>query len=66
MLGNLATSMIAGVVVFVTLRVMGVPFAGVLAIWVGIVDFLPLVGGLLGGRADGGDRRCCTRCPLGS
>ncbi len=49
MLGNLATSMIAGVVIFVTLRVMGVPYAGVLAIWVGIVDFLPLVGGLLAG-----------------
>jgi predicted PurR-regulated permease PerM len=49
MLGNLATSMIAGVVIFVTLRVTDVPYAGVLAIWVGIVDFLPLVGGLLAG-----------------
>jgi len=49
MLGNLATSMIAGVVIFFTLRITGVPFAGVLAIWVGIVDFLPLVGGLLAG-----------------
>jgi predicted PurR-regulated permease PerM len=49
MLGNLATSMIAGIVVFATLRVMGVPYAGVLAIWVGVIDFLPLVGGLLAG-----------------
>ena len=49
MLGNLATSMIAGVVIFVTLRATGVSYAGVLAIWVGIVDFLPLVGGLLAG-----------------
>jgi len=49
MLGNLATSMIAGVVIFVTLRATAVPYAGVLAIWVGIVDFLPLVGGLLAG-----------------
>ena len=49
MLGNLATSMIAGAVIFGTLRSMGVPYAGVLAIWVGIVDFLPLVGGLLAG-----------------
>jgi predicted PurR-regulated permease PerM len=49
MLGNLATSMIAGVVVFVGLRIMGVPFALVLAIWVGLVDFLPLIGGLLAG-----------------
>ncbi len=49
MLGNLATSLIAGIVVFVTLRLTGVPYAGVLAIWVGVVDFLPLVGGLLAG-----------------
>ena len=49
MLGNLATSMIAGIVIFVTLRATGVPYAGVLASWVGIVDFLPLVGGLLAG-----------------
>jgi predicted PurR-regulated permease PerM len=41
--------MIDGVVIFVTLRVTDVPYAGVLAIWVGIVDFLPLVGGLLAG-----------------
>ena len=49
MVGNLATSVIAGVVVYTTLLVTGVPFAGVLAIWVGLVDFLPLVGGLLAG-----------------
>ena len=49
MLGNLATSLIAGVVIFGTLRITGVPFAVVLGIWVGIVDFLPLVGGLLAG-----------------
>lgn len=49
MLGNFATSVIAGIVVYVTLRLTGVPFATVLAIWVGIVDFLPLIGGLLAG-----------------
>lgn len=49
MIGNLATSMIAGLVVFVTLYVMGVPYSGVIAVWVGVVDFLPLVGGLLAG-----------------
>ncbi len=49
MLGNLATSMIAGVIIFATLRTTNVPYAGVLAIWVGVVDFLPLVGGLLAG-----------------
>jgi len=48
-LGDFATSVVAGIVVFGTLRATGVPFAGVLAIWVGIVDFLPLVGGLLAG-----------------
>jgi predicted PurR-regulated permease PerM len=35
--------------VFISLEITGVPFAGVLAIWVGLVDFLPLVGGLLAG-----------------
>lgn len=49
MLGDFATSVIAGVVVFVALRTTGVPFASVLAIWAGFVDFLPLVGGLLAG-----------------
>jgi predicted PurR-regulated permease PerM len=49
MLGNFATSVIAGVVVYITLTVLGVPFAAVLAIWVALVDFLPLVGGLLAG-----------------
>ena len=49
MLGNLATSLVAGLVLGVTLFVMGVPFPVVLAIWVALVDFLPLVGGLLAG-----------------
>jgi predicted PurR-regulated permease PerM len=49
MLGDLATSVIAGIVLWVTLLVTGVPFAGVFAIWVALVDFLPLVGGLLAG-----------------
>ena len=49
MIGDLATSVIAGVVVFVTLEVTHVPFATLLAVWVGLVDFLPLVGGLLAG-----------------
>jgi len=49
MLGNFATSVIAGIVVFVTLQVTGVPFASVLALWVALVDFLPLIGGLLAG-----------------
>jgi predicted PurR-regulated permease PerM len=49
MLGNFLTSVIAGVVVFVTLTILGVPFAWLLGVWVGLVDLLPLVGGLLAG-----------------
>jgi predicted PurR-regulated permease PerM len=49
MLGDFATSVVAGVVVYVALRLTGVPFASVLAIWAGFIDFLPLVGGLLAG-----------------
>jgi predicted PurR-regulated permease PerM len=49
MFGDLATSIIAGVVVFVTLMALGVPFALLCAIWVALVDFLPMIGGLLAG-----------------
>ncbi len=48
-LGNLLTSIIAGIVLGIALYVMGVPFFGVLALWVALVDFLPLIGGLLAG-----------------
>jgi len=49
MLGNFLTSVVAGVVIGLTLLGLGVPYPAVLAIWVGLVDFLPLVGGLLAG-----------------
>ncbi len=49
MLGNFLTSLIAGVVVFISLTILGVPFAGLLGIFVALVDLLPLVGGLLAG-----------------
>jgi predicted PurR-regulated permease PerM len=48
-LGNLLTSVIAGVVVGVALYLLGVPYVGVLALWVALVDFLPMIGGLLAG-----------------
>jgi predicted PurR-regulated permease PerM len=48
-LGNLLTSLIAGVVVFVTLTGLGVPFPLLWALWVTLVDFLPMVGGALAG-----------------
>ena len=47
--GNLLTSVIAGLVVFVTLGVLGVPFPLLWALWVGLVDFLPMIGGALAG-----------------
>ena len=48
-LGNLLTSLIAGLVIFVTLTLLGVPFALLWALWVALVDFLPMVGGALAG-----------------
>jgi predicted PurR-regulated permease PerM len=48
-LGNLLTSLIAGVVVFVTLALLGVPFPLLWALWVTLVDFLPMIGGALAG-----------------
>jgi predicted PurR-regulated permease PerM len=49
MLGNFTTSIIAGVVVFVTLLVLGVPYPLLWALWVALVDFLPMIGGALAG-----------------
>jgi predicted PurR-regulated permease PerM len=47
--GNLVMSLTAGVVVYVTLWLMHVPFALLFALWVVLVDFLPQVGGALAG-----------------
>jgi predicted PurR-regulated permease PerM len=49
MLGNFATSLIAGLVVLVTLLALGVPFPFLWALWVGLLDFLPMIGGALAG-----------------
>ena len=49
MLGNFTTSVIAGVVVLATLLSLGVPFAFLWALWVALVDFLPMIGGALAG-----------------
>jgi predicted PurR-regulated permease PerM len=49
MLGNALTSVIAGVIVGITLAILGVPFALLLGAFVALVDLLPLVGGLLAG-----------------
>jgi predicted PurR-regulated permease PerM len=49
MLGNFVTSLIAGIVVFVTLLLLRVPFPFLWALWVALVDFLPMIGGALAG-----------------
>jgi predicted PurR-regulated permease PerM len=47
--GNFVISILAGLVTYVTLRVLGVPFALPLAILFGFFDLIPLVGATLGG-----------------
>jgi predicted PurR-regulated permease PerM len=49
MLGNFLTSLIAGLVVFVTLMLVGVPYPLLWGLWVALVDFLPMIGGALAG-----------------
>ncbi|MFN2587060.1 MAG: AI-2E family transporter [Actinomycetota bacterium] len=46
--GNVVISVIAGVVSFVFLTIVGVPFPVALALWVAIADLIPLVGATLG------------------
>ncbi len=46
--GNLVISVIAGVVTWVGLTIIGVPYALALAAWVAITDLIPVLGALLG------------------
>jgi predicted PurR-regulated permease PerM len=48
-LGDLMTSLIAGIVVFIALATLGVPFPLLWALWVALVDFLPMIGGAIAG-----------------
>jgi predicted PurR-regulated permease PerM len=48
MAGNLLISVIAGIGTYLYLLATGVPFRGVLALWVGFADLIPLVGATLG------------------
>ena len=48
-LGNFVISVLAGLVTFVTLQILDVPFATPLAILFGFFDLIPLVGATLGG-----------------
>src|SRR3954452_23443823 len=47
--GNFGISLLAGLVTYVTLQILGVPFATPLAILFGFFDLIPLVGATLGG-----------------
>jgi len=49
MIGDFITSIIAGVLIFIVLTILGVPYALLLGLWVALVDFLPMVGGALAG-----------------
>ena len=46
--GNVAVSIIAGVVSFIFFAIAGVPYPVALALWVAIADLIPLVGATLG------------------
>ena len=46
--GNLLISVICGVLTYIVLKVMGVPFAGLISLFVAIADLIPLVGATLG------------------
>ncbi|QTE01566.1 AI-2E family transporter [Streptomyces cyanogenus] len=46
--GNLLISVICGALTYVVLLIAGVPFAGLLALFVAIADLIPLVGATLG------------------
>jgi predicted PurR-regulated permease PerM len=46
--GNVVISVIAGLATWVTLSILGVPYAGVLGLWVAFTDLIPLVGATIG------------------
>jgi predicted PurR-regulated permease PerM len=48
MTGNLLISVVAGVAAYVFLKIAGVPYPEVLALWVAFADLIPLVGATLG------------------
>ena len=48
MLGNFLISVIAGTSTYAVLKILGVPYAEVLALWVAFADLIPMVGATLG------------------
>jgi predicted PurR-regulated permease PerM len=49
--GNLLISLICGLLTYAVLAILGIPFAGLIALFVGLVDLIPLVGATLGAVA---------------
>jgi predicted PurR-regulated permease PerM len=47
-LGNLLTSVVAAAASLVVFAILGLPYAALLALWVGLADLIPLVGATLG------------------
>lgn len=46
--GNVLTSVVAGVAALVLFLALGLPYAGLLALWVAVADLIPLAGATLG------------------
>jgi len=46
--GNILISIIAGTLAYIVLRLLGVPFAAALGVWVAIADLIPGVGAMIG------------------
>jgi len=46
--GNLVISVICGALTYAVLKIIGIPFSGLIALFVGIADLIPLVGATLG------------------
>jgi predicted PurR-regulated permease PerM len=49
MLGNLLTSLVSGVLTYVWLLIFGVPYALLLALFVALLDLIPMVGSTIAG-----------------
>jgi predicted PurR-regulated permease PerM len=48
MFGNVVISILAGIAAYVFMRIAGIPYPEVLALWVAFADLIPLVGATLG------------------
>jgi predicted PurR-regulated permease PerM len=50
-LGNIAVSAVAGLVSFIALIIIGVPYPAALAFWVALTDLVPTIGAIIGALA---------------